>query len=345
MRAALLQEPGRLVSGEFPEPRDPRPGEALVAVRRVGICGTDFHAYSGTQNFFAYPRILGHELAVEVLALGVPTEMVDEPVRVGDLCAVMPYLSCRTCPACRRGRENSCERIEVLGVTIDGGLCERMVVPRSALHSRPGLSLDQLALVETLGIGMHAVERSQPDQSDSVLVIGAGPIGLAIGQCLSERVESVVLSDLSTERLTFAEQTLKVDTVPADESLKSRLLELAGGDLPTLVFDATGSKASMERAFELVGTGGKLILVGHTTGSLTFANPRFHRRELDVRASRNAIASEWSTVLDMVADSTLDAVPWISHRATLSSVSSELHELSTNRGSLVKAIVDIEESH
>jgi threonine dehydrogenase-like Zn-dependent dehydrogenase len=345
MQAAMLLEPGRLERVELPEPPDPMAGEALVAVRRVGICGTDFHAYASAQNFFAYPRVLGHELAVEVLELGPGTAdgSIDgsAPVRVGEYCAVMPYLSCGACMACGRGHANCCERIDVLGVTIDGGMRERLVVPVSALYARPGLSLDQLALVETLGIGMHAVERAGPVPSDTVLILGAGPIGLAIAQCVGNAVDRVVVSDLSPARLAFAERT-GFAALAAGSDLGEALREHLGGGLPTLVFDATGSKTSMEAAFELVGAGGRLVLVGHTTGPITFDNPRFHQRELDVRGSRNALASEWATVLDRVAGATLDALPWIGRRSSLAAISDDLPEMAAGTGDLVKVIVDID---
>ena len=346
MQAAMLLEPGRLEPIELPEPPGPMAGEALVAVRRVGICGTDFHAYASTQNFFAYPRVLGHELAVEVLELGPGTAdgstNGSASIRIGEHCAVLPYLSCGACTACGSGHANCCERIEVLGVTIDGGMRERLVVPVSSLYARPGLSLDQLALVETLGIGMHAVQRAGPVPSDTVLIIGTGPIGLAIAQCIGNAVDRVVVSDLSPARLAFAERTTGVATLPAGSDLGDALRGHLDGDLPTLVFDATGSKTSMEAAFELVGAGGRLVLVGHTTGQITFDNPLFHRRELDVRGSRNALASEWATVLDRVADATLDALPWIGGRSSLAAISDDLPELAAGTGDLVKVIVDID---
>jgi 2-desacetyl-2-hydroxyethyl bacteriochlorophyllide A dehydrogenase len=338
MQAAVLVEPGRLERVDVPEPEAPGPGEALVAVRRVGICGTDFHAYTGQQNFFSYPRVLGHELAVEVLETGAGVD----GVQPGDQCAVLPYLSCGTCLACRRGKPNCCERINVLGVTIDGGMRERFTLPASALYSRPGLSLDQLALVETLGIGMHAVQRGAPSATDGVLIIGAGPIGLAVAQCVRHLVGKVVVTDVSAERLAFCEQTMKLDTVISDDSTAAQVAELNNGDLPTLVFDATGSKSSMEKAFEYVGAGGRLVYVGHTTGELSFANPLFHRREMDVRASRNAVASEWAMVLDGVSSGSLDAMPWIDHRSTLQTIGHDLPDFADNAASVVKAMLNLD---
>ncbi|MEO6713684.1 MAG: zinc-binding alcohol dehydrogenase family protein, partial [Mycobacteriales bacterium] len=337
MQATVLLDPGRLENVVVPEPRDPGPGEALVAVRRVGICGTDFHAYAGRQNFISYPRVLGHELAVEVVGLG---SGVDNVV-VGDQCAVLPYLSCGDCLACRMGKANCCERIDVLGVTIDGGMRERFVLPASALFCGPGLSLDQLALVETLGIGMHAVQRGAPTASDGVLVIGAGPIGLAVAQCVRSIVGNVVVTDVSAERLAFCERTMKIDTVVSGADAAREVTEINGGDLPTLVFDATGNKESMQNAFDLVGAGGRLVFVGHTTGEVSFANPPFHRRELDLRASRNALSADWTLVLDGISAGVLDALPWINRRYALGDISRDLPILAGDPGDLVKAMVSV----
>ena len=191
MRAAVLRAPGTIDLVEHPEAPAPGYAQVLVAVRRVGICGTDYHAFGGTQNFISYPCVLGHELAVEVLEVGSGVTGVAE----GDLRAVLPYVSCGTCAACRHGRTNCCARIEVLGVTRAGGLRERMVLPASLLFGGAGLTLDQLVLVETLGIGWHAVERGRPRPQDDVLVLGAGPIGLAVAQVARRRAGRVLVAD------------------------------------------------------------------------------------------------------------------------------------------------------
>jgi 2-desacetyl-2-hydroxyethyl bacteriochlorophyllide A dehydrogenase len=336
MQAAVLTGPGRLDLVELPEEPDPGPGEVLVAVRRVGICGTDYHAYGGTQNFIAYPCVLGHELAVEVLAVGVGVTAF----RPGDLCAVMPYLSCGTCVACRRGRSNCCEKIQVLGVTRAGGLRERMLLPASQLFGGAGLTVDQLVLVETLGIGWHAVARSRPQADDTVLVLGAGPVGLAVAQAARHRVGRLLLADLSLDRAAFAAGS-GLDALVVDEHFTDALLQRTGGLLPSLVFDATGSAASMEAAFNLVGSGGALVLVGHTTARLTFHNPGFHARELDLRASRNATPRDWAEVMAAVEDGTLDALGWVNHRTSLAAVVDDLPRLAAGAGGVVKTVIEL----
>lgn len=336
MREALLERPGDLVLVERAEPPPPGPGEALVAVRRVGICGTDLHAYGGRQNFFAYPRVLGHELAVEVLDVGVGVDRV----RPGDRCAVLPYLSCGACGGCARGRANCCERIDVLGVTIDGGLRERMVVPSGHLFREPSFTYDQLVLVETLGIGWHAVARAAPGPTDRVLILGAGPIGLAVAQAASLRTERVVIADIAPERVSFA-AAVGLTSVRVDGDLRARLRELGGGHPPTIVFDATGNRASMEAALAHTDQGGIVVFVGHTTGDITIHNPTFHARELDIRASRNATFEDWDGVMDAVRAGRLDATGWINHRTTLEGIVDELPRIALAPGAVVKSVVEL----
>jgi len=338
MQAAVLTGPGRIDLVEHPEAPDPGPGEVLVAVRRVGICGTDYHAFGGTQNFVAYPCVLGHELAVQVLEVGRGVT----GVAPGELCAVLPYLSCGTCPACRRGRGNCCERIEVLGVTTAGGLRERMVLPAAQLFPGRGLTVDQLVLVETLGIGWHAVARGRPESSDSVLVLGAGPVGLAVALAAQPRVERLLVADIAAERVAFAAAS-GLDALVVDEHFPQVLRDRGRGDLPTVVFDASGSPDSMEAAFGLVGFGGTLVLVGHTKAALRFDNPGFHARELDLRASRNATRADWVQVIAAVEDGSIDATGWLNHRTTLPAVVDELPRLAERRNGVVKAVVDVSE--
>ena len=248
----------------------------------------------GMQNFFGYPRVLGHELAVEVLAVGAGVTRV-RPGR--PLCrAALPLV--RAVPALP-ARPGQLLRAHPAcwGSPTDGGLRERMVVPAAHLFTEPGLTLDQLVLVETLGVGWHAVARARPEPDDTVLVLGAGPIGLAVAQAAAHarraaphrrRVSRAgrVRRGVRTRRRSWS-----------TASSNAQLLDRTGGALPSLVFDATGSRTSMEAAFGLTGACGTLVLVGHTTGSLTFANPSFHARELDVRASRNATVGDWTEVI------------------------------------------------
>jgi len=312
MQTLILEQPGQFRLTSTAAPKAPRRGEALVRVSRAGICGTDIHAFHGRQPFFSYPRILGHELGVEVVALGPGVG----GLHIGARCAVEPYLNCGQCIACRRGRPNCCVNLQVLGVHIDGGMREQIVVPATKLHQSEQLSFEQLALVETLGIGAHAAQRAQLAAGEWALVIGAGPIGLAVMQFAKLAGARVIVLDISEQRLAFAraQGTADVAVVAGDTAL-AQVQELTDGDLPTAVFDATGNASSMMQAFEYVAHGGRLIFVGLMQGDITFNDPFFHRREITLLASRNATPDDMRGIIAQIEAGAIDTMPWITHRA------------------------------
>ncbi|MAF12048.1 alcohol dehydrogenase, partial [Candidatus Poribacteria bacterium] len=311
MKTVVLEEPGRFEMTDTPEPPG-EAGHALVRVRRVGICGTDLHAYGGRQPFFEYPRIIGHELGVEIVDVGAN----DLGLAVGDLCAVEPYLECGSCIACRRGRTNCCAHLKVLGVHTDGGMREVISVPFNKLHRSTTLSLDQLALVETLGIGHHAVSRAQIEAGEHVLVIGAGPIGLTAVAFAQEAGGRVSVMDVNARRLAFCQEALGVeDIIDANDGPDARLADITSGEGPTAVFDATGNPASMNAAFKYPAATGKLVFVSLAQTDVTFNDPEFHRRELTVYATRNSTAADFRRIIGLLEDGSVDTRSWITHRS------------------------------
>jgi len=318
--AVRLAEPGRFESIQDPLP-DAAPDEARIRIRRIGVCGTDIHAFHGRQPFFSYPRILGHELAGEVLSAPAGSGL-----NIGDVVAVEPYLNDPSSPASTAGNSNCCEQLQVLGVHCDGGMRAELNAPVRKLHPAPGLSLDQLALVEMLGIGYHAVGRASLNGSGCALVLGAGPIGLSVLTFLRSRVARTVVADLSSSRLEFCHdafgvsETLRLSPDMDDSSVLQAVRQSCGGTLPTLIFDATGNRASMDRTFHLVAHGGEIVFVGLTTEPLTLDDPNFHRREITLRASRNATTPEFRAVIDAIAAGTVDTDPWVTHRLPLDEV-------------------------
>lgn len=337
MLQIILEEPGRFSAVDRPEPAA-EPGTALVRIHRIGICGTDLHAFAGRQPFFTYPRVLGHELGVEVLDPGDAAS----GLQVGDRCAVEPYLNCGHCIACRRGRFNCCATLKVLGVHVDGGMRPLLRVPASKLHRSDKLDYDQLALVETLGIGAHAVERGAPTRDDFVLVIGAGPIGLSIVQFARQGGAKLAVMDISDTRLEFCRSlpgvtaTLKPGVGASDE-----LRRIGDGDLPTCVFDATGNPQSMADAFKLPGHGGRLVLVGLIQGELAFNDPDFHRRELTILASRNALPSTFQHVIRMVEEGQVDTRLWITHRFSLAEIPVVFGPKIAGNPHLLKGMIEV----
>jgi 2-desacetyl-2-hydroxyethyl bacteriochlorophyllide A dehydrogenase len=311
LKTIVLEEPGRFVRTDTPQPEAPGAGEALVRVHRVGICGTDLHAYRGRQPFFTYPRILGHELGVEVLEAGTDAS----PIQPGDRCAVEPYLSCGACIACRNGKTNCCVELKIPGVHLDGGMRESMVIPAEKLHRSGSLDYDHLALVEMLGIGAHAVDRASPAPEEWVLVIGAGPIGLSVVRFAQLAGARVIVMEVSPHRAGYCRHRFGVEhVVDGTRDPVAQLREIVP-DLPTVVMDATGSAGSMMSAFQYVASGGRMVFVGLVLDDITFADPEFHRREMTLLSTRNATAADFQRIVGLMEAGEIDAGAWISHRA------------------------------
>ena len=338
MNAIILSEPGKLAPHDAPEPGTPGVGEALIRIHRIGFCGTDYHAFHGRQPFFDYPRILGHELGVEVLAVG---EGVSN-IAVGDKCSIEPYLNCGSCHACRKGRANCCSNMKVLGVHVDGGMRERLVVPAAKLHVSKTLSYDALALVETLAIGAHAIDRAAVEKDETVVVIGAGPIGLAAVQFALLRGARVMVIDRAAPRLEACSRLYPgVITLDPEKSFIEQLTSITCGDLADTVIDATGNLASMGGSLEYVGHTGRLVYVGLAQGEVTFNDPLFHRREITLLASRNALSKDFPEIISAMEQGKIDPLAWITHRCTLAEIPEKLPLWSEPKAGVIKAVASL----
>lgn len=339
MKALQLESPKAWKRIDVPEAA-PGPGDALVRVHQVGICGTDVGGYLGKMPFFSYPRIPGHELGVEVLAVA------DGVVNVvpGDRCAVEPYINCQKCHACLRGHTNCCLHHQTLGVHCDGGLRPRFVVPARKLHISRKLAFDQLALVETLAIGCHAVARSGLKGDESCLILGAGPIGLSALEFAKLTGARVIVADVNAGRLDFCRRVMGVEhTILVSDRLEEELRDLTDGHLPDVVIDATGSSASMSNAFGLIGHAGRLVFVGITTEPVTFKHPVFHRPEGTLLCSRNALSADFSRIIGLIEDGTLDTRPWITHRAAFDELIDVFDSFTRPETGVIKAVVSVGE--
>jgi len=338
MRAIRLEKPEHFAAVEIDEPGKPDAGEALVEVHRVGICGTDVSGYLGKMPFYTYPVIPGHELGVQVLEMG---ESVDN-VKVGDHCSIEPYMNCGECFPCKRGATNCCESLEVIGVHKDGGMCERFILPAHKLHPSIKMTMEQLALVETLAIGCNCVNRSDTRQGDKVLVIGAGPIGMAAIEFLKVAKAEITVMDMNETRLEFCKEKLGVDHTVVfknDNTEVDRLREVNGGDLPITVIDATGSHISMSSAFQYVSFTGQVLYVGITTQELNFKHVSIHRPELTIKASRNAAPADFSRIISLIEDGVIDTDPWLSHQASYDDFIGEFTNWLKPETGVIKAVL------
>jgi threonine dehydrogenase-like Zn-dependent dehydrogenase len=338
MKAIVLEKPGLLQLIDMKAPETPGPGEALVRIHNVGVCGTDLHAFRGEQPFLTYPRILGHELSVEIVALGSHTGAINLAPTMR--CALEPYFYCGHCPPCRRGVTNCCVNIKVFGVHIDGGMRELAIVPLSQLYPSSTLSFEQLALVEPLSIGAHAVRHGQVVKGECVLVVGAGPIGLSVVQFALLVGATVLVIDISEQRLEFCKrQWPEVVCINGSGDALAALQGIVSDDLPTAVFDATGNPKSMMAAFHYAAYGGRLIFIGLFQGDITFHDPDFHSRELSLLSSRNATAEDFHQVIAALEGGLIDLAPWITHRTSPDAMIDVFPTWFDRNSGIIKAVV------
>ncbi|HVI44489.1 MAG TPA: zinc-binding alcohol dehydrogenase family protein [Chitinophaga sp.] len=313
-------------------------GEAIIKIKRIGVCGTDLHAFNGTQPYFEYPRTLGHELSGELLKTDGVTSL-----QPGDTVTVIPYFHCGHCLACRSGKPNCCVTVKVLGVHIDGGMQEYIKVPASALVQGQGLHVDELALVEPLAIGLHGIRRAAIQRGEYVLVMGAGPIGLAAITFAQIAGARVIAMDIHPQRLHFCQQRLNVSHVlnTATDDVTAQLQEITGGDMAAVVIDATGHLAAINKGLYYLGHGGRYVLIGLQKEALVFSHPEFHKRETTLMSSRNATRTDFEQVIDYISNGIIDPLAYVTHYAAFDDVPSLFDTLTTPGSSAIKGLVRI----
>ncbi len=337
MKILTCTEPGQFAYGtaEIPELQ---PGNAIIKIKRIGICGTDLHAFEGTQPFFSYPRILGHELAGELI------DFDDAPgFEKGEAVTFIPYFNCGYCIACRLGKPNCCVRIQVCGVHIDGGMAEYLSVPSRLLVHGEGLSFDELALVEPLAIGAHGVRRADVQEGEFVLVVGAGPIGLGTMEFARIAGGKVIALDINENRLNFCKEKLKVHhTINAlSGNVLEQLQEITNNDMPTVVIDATGSQKAITNAFQYMAHGARFVLIGLQKGEISFSHPEFHKREATLMSSRNATRADFEHVISSMKQGLVDPTTYITHRVLFDKVKDQFESWLDPANGVIKAMVEV----
>ena len=338
MKTLICTEPGRFDYIDRAVPAL-QPGHALLKIKRIGICGTDLHAYRGTQPFFNYPRVLGHELAAELVAIEGTAEFAP-----GEIVTFIPYFNCGTCIACRNGLPNCCTDIKVCGVHIDGGMGEYLLVPNYALIKSEGLGYDALALLEPLAIGAHGVRRANVQPGEFVLVIGAGPIGLGTMEFARIAGARVIALDINDNRLQFCKDRLKVEfTINGlTKDVITRLKEITGNDMPTIVIDATGSQKAINNALPYLAHGGRFVLIGLQKEAISFSHPEFHKRETTLMSSRNATRADFNHVIRCMKEGLVDPTVYITHRVSFDELKEVFESWLDPATMVIKAVVDME---
>ena len=337
MKTLVCTEPGKF---DYEERSDPaaEKGQVVLGIKQVGVCGTDLHAYEGTQPFFNYPRVLGHELAADIVDVNGATGF-----STGEAVTIIPYFNCGQCIACRSGKPNCCASIKVCGVHIDGGMTQYLSVPAYSLLHGGGLSYDELALVEPLAIGAHGVRRAGVAPGEFVLVIGAGPIGLGIMELARIAGGQVIAMDINEGRLAFCKDKLKVaHTIDARlADTMEQLKDITKGDMPTVVIDATGSLKAINNAFQYMAHGARYVLVGLQKGDISFPHPEFHKREATLMSSRNATREDFQLVMDSMKNGKVSPANYITHRVPFDAVGTEFAGWLNPANGVIKAMITL----
>jgi len=286
MRAVVIDAPESMRVAEWETPR-PAAGEALVSVAACGICAGDMHIYHGRNPYASYPQICGHEIAGVVAEIGSGVTGFS----AGDHVVVEPFLGCGKCYPCRTGKRNCCTKLQIKGVTQPGGCAEMLVSPIANVHRVPeGLPLLTAALAEPLAIAVQACRRGAVQPGDLALILGCGPIGLALIEVARTRGARVVATDLIESRLETAAM-MGAETLPAGENLLTRILELTDGEGAPVVIEATGSIEAIEQTVDLVASGGRIVIVGLIKEGVTANFPAldFTRKEMTIAGSRASV--------------------------------------------------------
>ena len=337
MKTLMCTRPGRFEFADAPMP-ELKLGNAIIKIKRIGVCGTDIHAFEGTQPFFNYPRILGHELAGELI------DFLDAPgFEKGEAVTFIPYFNCGICMACRSAKPNCCTQLKVCGVHVDGGMGEYISVPTSSLVHTHTLSFDEIALVEPLAIGAHGIKRANVKQGEFVLIIGAGPIGLAAIEFAKIAGAKIIVIDVNEYRLQFCKDNLKIDqTINAiNDNVIERLKEITNNDMPSVVIDATGNLKAINEAFQYISHGGRFVLIGLQKGNISFSHPEFHKREGTLMSSRNATREDFEHVISCVKSRQINALKYITHRVIFDNVKENFESLFAKENNVIKAMIEM----
>lgn len=333
MKALSLVEAGRVEVVEVPEPRQSE-GDLLLKVNVVGLCGTDLNSFRGRNPLVTYPRILGHEIGATVL---VGNSSIPEGTHV----CVSPYTSCGICPSCRRGRQNACRNNQTFGVQRDGAITEILSVPPTKVYPST-LPVLELALVEPLTVGFHAVARGRVEASDTVAVFGCGGIGLGAIAGAAFRGARTIAIDLDDSKLQVARLAGATDLIHSQrENVSERLRELTHGDGPDVIIEAIGLPDTFRMAVEEVAYTGRVVYIGYAKEPVAYETKLFVQKELDILGSRNALPEDFRHVMQMLEAGSFPVQQAISAVISLDEAPSMLAKWSETPAAFTKIMIDM----
>jgi L-galactonate 5-dehydrogenase len=337
MKAISITQPNQVALVDTPRPV-PSEHQVLLKIKYVGFCGSDLTTYLGKNPMVKYPRIPGHEISatIEAVGLHVPHYLVPNM----DV-TVVPYTNCGVCPACKRQRFNACQYNETLGVQRDGAMCEYIVVPWQKVLVADGLNHIELAMVEPLTVGFHAVDRGRVTDTDTVMVLGCGMIGVGAIIRSALRGAKVVAVDIDDEKLAVAKELGATHTINSlTENLSERLLKIASGG-PDVVIEAAGNPRTYLAAVNEVAFTGRVVCIGYAKDEVSFATKLFVQKEMDILGSRNATPSDFNAVVNYLQRKIFPIEKMVTRVVDLSDAGSALAQWAADPGKVFKILVKL----
>jgi 2-desacetyl-2-hydroxyethyl bacteriochlorophyllide A dehydrogenase len=338
IKRIIISQPGevKVAEAEFPVPG---PGEVLLKMKYVGFCGSDLNTYLGKNPMVDYPRVPGHEISAEVVEAGAD---VPEDIEPGLSVTVVPYTNCGECPSCRRGRSHACQFNQTLGIQRDGAMQEYMVVPWQKILKAPRLNNLELAMVEPLTVGFHAIDRASVSSSDTVMVLGCGMIGAGAVAGAAARGATVIAVDIDDHKLLLARDSGARFLINSKESdLHHMLEELTDGDGPDVVVEAAGNPVTYRSAIDEVAFTGRVVCIGYAGQEVSFATKLFVQKELDILGSRNATAEDFQAVIAYLEKGRFPLAEMITRKVRLDQAGEALREWADEPGKVMKILLDM----
>ena len=336
MKAVYMEKPWEIALTDVAQ-RPLRSGEALLKIHAAGVCGSDIGAFRGTNSLVSYPRIIGHELAGEILSIPA-----DNPkgLKVGDRVTVDPYLYCGQCYPCSIGRTNCCNNLRVLGVHVDGGMAETFAHPADMLVRVPqDMPWELIPLAEPLTIALHGLHRLQLKAGEHIAISGAGPIGLLAAMAALHYGAEPILIDLVEERLAYAETLGVRNTVNLKkDDLLEKITQYTGGRMCECVMEASGSNAAIRSALDIVCHAGRIILTGWPARETSLPTDMITRKEIDIRGARTS-AGEFEEAIELIYAKKVDAAKILTRVIPVEQAPEVIRDIEKNPGDYLKVVI------
>ncbi len=337
MKAIVIDKPYEVEIRDVPMPTVGE-GEALLRVLYVGICGADVASYTGNQPFTTYPRIPGHEFSAEIIE--IPEN--DKGLKKGDIVTCNPYFNCGKCYSCERGHVNCCTDNRTMGVQRDGAFCEYISMPVERIYPGMGLTAQELALIEPFSISRHAISRAAIRPTDSVLIVGAGPIGLFALLAAKQFAGKIAVADVLNNRLNLA-MSYGADGVvnTATEDIAKFTEEFTDGRGFDVCIEACGRPETFLMCIDEAAYAANIILIGNGKRETTFLHSIILKKELNIFGSRNAMKQDFLDNIELAASGKVDVMKMVSGVYEMDKAAEAFDALAHNKGDLAKLLIRI----